>query len=147
MSPRVRSYDPGDREAVIGLWDEVFADDPPWNQPELVIDSKIKVQADLFFVCEIDGSIVGTVLAGFDGHRGWVHKVATDPRYRRKGIARLLMEAAERGLASKGCKKLNLQVRDGNDGAVAFYKGLGFAEERRVSMSKHLSDSDELSLP
>ena len=147
MSPRVRSYHPGDREAVIGLWDEVFTDDPPWNKPELVIDSKIRVQADLFFVCEMDGSIVGTVLAGFDGHRGWVHKVATAPSYRRKGIARLLMEAAERGLASKGCKKLNLQVRDGNEGAVAFYKDLGFAEEQRTSMSKHLSDSDEPSLP
>jgi ribosomal protein S18 acetylase RimI-like enzyme len=138
MLPKVRVYEPSDREGVVALWNNVFADDPPWNEPSSVIDRKLTVQPDLFFVCEWNGRIVGTVIAGFDGHRGWVHKVATDPSCRRQGIAGLLMEAAEQGLASKGCRKLNLQVRAGNEDAVSFYHDLGFAVEQRTSMSKHI---------
>ena len=82
-------------------------------------------------------------MAGFDGHRGWVHKVATDPSYRRQGIARLLMEAAEKGLVSKGCRKLNLQVREGNDAAVTFYEEAGFSVECRTSMSKHIGNTND----
>lgn len=135
---RIRVYEAGDREGVITLWNQVFRDDPPWNEPATVIDRKLTVQPDLFFVCESEGRIVGTVMAGFDGFRGWVHKVATDPQFRRQGIARRLMEAAERGLVSKGCRKLNLQVRDGNERAISFYDDLGYSVEHRISMSKHL---------
>jgi len=140
MLPNVRVYEPKDREGVIALWDRVFPDDPPWNEPVVVIERKLTMQPDLFFVCEADEAIVGTALAGFDGHRGWVHKVAIDPRYRRLGISRLHMKAAERGQASRGCRKLNLQVRDGNDGAVSFYEAIGFSIEERTSMSKHIGD-------
>lgn len=143
MPPKIRVYEARDREGVIALWNQVFRDDPPWNEPATVIDRKLSVQSDLFFVCESDGRIIGTVIAGFDGHRGWVHKVATDPQHRRQGLARQLMVAAEEGLASKGCRKLNLQVREGNDGAVSFYEDLGYSIEHRISMSKHIgSDGD-----
>ncbi len=143
MSPEVRVYESSDEEGVIALWNVVFADDPPWNEPKAVIDRKVTIQPDLFFVCMYGQRVIGTVLAGFDGHRGWVHRVATDPEYRRKGIAGLLMKAAEEGLVKKGCTKLNLQVREGNDSAVSFYRDLGFAEERRVSMGKHIGDSED----
>ena len=127
-----------DHDAVERLWDRVFADDPPWNAPADLIRIKRGVQPELFFVCELDGAVVGTAVAGFDGVRGWVHKVAADPDQRRSGIARHLMAAVEDGLRSAGCPKLNLQVSAGNDAAVALYKAAGYAIEDRVSMGKRL---------
>jgi ribosomal protein S18 acetylase RimI-like enzyme len=96
------------------------------------------VQPELFLVCHSDGRLVGTVLAGFDGFRGWVNKVAADPDHQRQGIASHLMEAAEQGLARLGCPKLNIQVRAGNAFAIKFYESIGYAIEDRVSMSKRL---------
>ena len=139
MNPlSVRMYRAADHDAIVRLWDRVFADDPPWNAPADLIRIKRGVQPELFFVCELDGAVVGTAVAGFDGVRGWVHKVAADPDQRRSGIASHLMAVVEDGLRSAGCPKLNLQVRAGNDAAVAFYKAAGYAIEDRVSMGKRL---------
>ncbi len=135
---RVRPYEDGDRDAVVALWALVFPDEPPWNDSEVLIARKLTVQRQLFFVAQWQGVIVGTVVAGFDGVRGWVHKVATRPDCRRQGIARRLMDAAEQGLRALGCDKLNLQVREGNDSAVRFYQSAGYAVEPRVSMGKRL---------
>ncbi len=139
MNPlSVRMYRAADHDAIVRLWDRVFADDPPWNAPADLIRIKRGVQPELFFVCELDGAVVGTAVAGFEGVRGWVHKVAADPDQRRSGIASHLMAVVEDGLRSAGCPKLNLQVRAGNDAAVALYKAAGYAIEDRVSMGKRL---------
>ncbi len=134
----VRPYETKDASAVVRLWETVFPDDPPWNDPPDVIRRKLTVQRELFFVCLSGGHLVGTVLAGFDGFRGWVNKVAADPEYQRQGIASRLMKAAEEGLAHVGCPKLNIQVRSENSSAVEFYKDAGYTIEDRVSMSKLL---------
>jgi len=137
-TPIVRPYQENDHDAVIALWAEVFPDEPEWNQSQGLIELKLTVQPHLFFVCVVEGEIVGTTIAGFDGVRGWVHKVGTSPAHRRFGIARHLMRAAEESLARLGCHKVNLQVRDGNDNAVEFYKDAGYQVEQRVSLSKHI---------
>ena len=134
----VRAYEPQDESAVVELWETVFPDAPPWNNPPDVIERKLSVQRDLFLVCLSGGRLVGTVLAGFDGVRGWVHKVAAHPEFQRKGIATHLMKAAEERLASIGCPKLNIQLRASNTSAVKFYESAGYAIEDRVSMSKRL---------
>jgi len=116
----------------------VFADDPPWNGPEAVIRRKLGVQRELFLVGELTGKVVATVLAGFDGVRGWIHHLAVAPSLRRRGIATRMMREAESGLAKLGCPKINLQVRPGSTGVVAFYRTLGYEVEERVSMGKRL---------
>src|SRR5512134_963166 len=103
---KVRAYSTADRPAVTALWREVFADDPPWNEPEGMIDRKLTVQPELFLVAELEGRVVGTVLGGFDGVRGWIHHLAVAPPHRRKGIAKLLMRAVEDGLKILGCPKV-----------------------------------------
>jgi hypothetical protein len=87
----------------------------------------------------VDGRIAGTVMAGYDGHRGWVHLVAVDPRYRRRGVGSALMRRAEALLDAMGCPKLNLQVRPTTPEIVGFYESLGFEVEERISMGKVLS--------
>tara|TARA_R110002072_G_scaffold46082_6_gene127899 strand:+ start:4167 stop:4592 length:426 start_codon:yes stop_codon:yes gene_type:complete len=134
----IRPFALADRAAVVNLWRLVFAEDPPWNEPNLVIDTKLTVQPHLFFVAELEGEVVGTTVAGFDGVRGWVHHVAVHPDAQRKGIASLLMTAAEAGLRKMGCQKLNLQVRASNTSVLEFYEELGFQKEDRISFGKRL---------
>ena len=134
----IRPYIEADEHDVIALWSLAFPDDPPWNDPSEVIRRKLTVQRDLFLICLVGDALVGTVLAGFDGVRGWVHKLAVHPDYQRRGIATRLMSAAEERLAALGCSKLNLQVRASNAGTVDFYRRAGYAVEDRISMSKRL---------
>jgi ribosomal protein S18 acetylase RimI-like enzyme len=136
----IRVYLPRDEPQVVALWSAVFADDPPWNEPRAMIRRKLTVQPELFFVALAEAEVVGTVLAGFDGVRGWIHHLAVASQRRRQGIATQLMRAAEQGLAEKGCPKINLQVRATNEVVVAFYRSLGYAIEDRLSLGKRLED-------
>jgi ribosomal protein S18 acetylase RimI-like enzyme len=77
-------------------------------------------------------------MAGFDGHRGWLHLVAVHPDNQRQGIGRAMMQEAEQRLRDIGCTKVNLQVRSTNTGVVAFYESLRYSVEDRISMGKRL---------
>jgi ribosomal protein S18 acetylase RimI-like enzyme len=134
----VRTFRPEDGPEVAELWGEVFPDDPPHNAAAVAIPRKLAVQPELFFVAEEQSRVAGTIMAGYDGHRGWLYAVAVSPRLRRLGIGTALVRHAESALAALGCLKVNLQVRASNAGVVAFYRKLGFAVEERVSMGKRL---------
>ena len=134
----IRSYTENDLNDVTNLWREVFPSSPSWNHPETDIQRKLAVQRDLFLLATIEDTLVGTAMAGYDGHRGWVYYVAVSPAHRQKGIGTALMKAVEARLAEIGCPKLNLQVRASNKGVVAFYRKLGYEIEERVSMGKRL---------
>jgi ribosomal protein S18 acetylase RimI-like enzyme len=134
----IRPFEDDDLTAVIRLWEAVFPDAPAHNAPAAAIARKLKVQRELFVVATDAGEIVGTAMAGYDGHRGWVYSVAVSPDRRRRGIGKALMRRVERDLAGLGCLKLNLQVRGTNRQAVGFYESLGYATEDRVSMGRKL---------
>ena len=86
MPIKIRTFTKTDTQPVVELWSLVFPDDPPWNKPADVIQTKLNNQPELFFVCERDNVVIGTVLVGFDGVRGWVHKLAVHPDHRGHGI-------------------------------------------------------------
>jgi ribosomal protein S18 acetylase RimI-like enzyme len=137
----VRAYKEADEARVIELW--TFAGlVRPWNDPKRDIARKLQVQRDLFLVAELDGVLVGTVMAGYDGHRGWVNYLAVDIGQRRRGIGSALMRDAERRLRLFGCPKINLQIRAENHAVQAFYAALGFKDDEVMSMGKRL-ESDE----
>lgn len=135
---QIRPYSESDEAAVAELWREVFPGSPSWNHPETDIQRKLSVQRELFLVAALGSEIVGTAMAGYDGHRGWVYYVAVSPRHRRQGIGTALMNNVEQRLASLGCPKLNLQVRASNHEVVSFYESLGYEAEERISMGKRL---------
>jgi ribosomal protein S18 acetylase RimI-like enzyme len=141
----IRPYTEEDEPAVVQLWQSVFPGSPAWNDPRTDIRRKLAVQRQLFFVALIGSELVGTAMAGYDGHRGWVYYLGVAPAYRRQGIGTALMVQVERGLAGIGCPKLNLQVRATNAVVVAFYKGLGYGIEQRISMGKRLEGIDDVS--
>lgn len=78
-------------------------------------------------------------MAGYDGHRGWLHKVAVLPQYRRRGVATALVNYAIDALRAVGCTKVNLQIRATNAEVRTFYEALGFEVEERLDMARHLS--------
>lgn len=134
----IRPLELANRPALEKLWSRVFVDDPPWNAPTVMIANKLKVQPELLLVGVLDEEVVGAVMAGFDGVRGWIYHLAVVPEYRRHGIATQLVRAAESGLRELGCPKVNIQVRASNEGVVAFYRNLGYDIEERVSMGRRL---------
>jgi ribosomal protein S18 acetylase RimI-like enzyme len=133
----IRPYAEADEEAVIRLW-EWCGLTRPWNDPRKDIARKRAVRPDLFLVAAIDREIVGSVMAGYDGHRGWINYLAVAPEQRRHGWGRALMAEAERLLLASGCPKINLQVRGGNTEALAFYGRIGFTVDDVVSLGKRL---------
>ena len=133
---RIRHYHPGDREQVVALWNHVFPRAAGHNDPNASIDRKVASDDDLFFIAVDEDAVIGTVMAGYDGHRGWLYSVAVDPGRRRCGIGSTLIRHVEQVLKELGCPKLNLQILADNADVVAFYRSLGFQIEPRISMGK-----------
>jgi ribosomal protein S18 acetylase RimI-like enzyme len=134
----VRAYGAADRADLEALWSKVFPDDPATNAPARMIENKLRVQPELLLVATADAQLVGAVMAGFDGVRGWLYHLAVLAAWRRQGIATQLVRKAEASLAALGCPKVNLQVRSTNSEIVAFYQSLGYLAEERVSMGRRL---------
>lgn len=134
----IRLFVDDDTRDVTSLWMQVFPDDPPWNAPGEIIRHKREVQPDLFLVGVWESRIIATVMAGYDGNRGWIYHLAVAPDLRRDGFGRAMMAEAESRLRNLGCPKVNLQVRSSNASVVRFYQALGYAIEERVSMGKRL---------
>ncbi len=127
---------------MVALWSGVFVGgyEAPHNHPEVSIDLKTAYDPELFLVAVDGDSLVGTVMGGYDGHRGWIYSLAVDENERHRGIGTELMAEVEGRLKERGCLKINLQVMPDNEGVVQFYRELGFSVEDRLSMGKRLYD-------
>ena len=134
---KIRAYQDPDEANVVQLWTECGLV-KPWNDPHKDIRRKLSVQPELFLVGEIDATVIATIMAGFDGHRGWVNYMAVAPSSRKRGVGRALMQRIEDDLRAMGCPKLNLQVRSTNADVLAFYRRLGYAPDDAVSLGKRL---------
>jgi ribosomal protein S18 acetylase RimI-like enzyme len=125
---------------VIALWAGIFVEgyEAPHNDPDVSIGLKTAYDPELLLVA-VDGSrVVGTVMGGYDGHRGWIYSLAVDENERHRGIGTEMIEEVVRRLMARGCLKVNLQVMPDNEGVVRFYQELGFSVEDRLSMGKRL---------
>ena len=130
---KIRKYQHQDKHSLIELWKNVFPNNPPHNEPSKMIDEKLAVD-DLIFVAEDSGSIIGACMAGYDGHRGWLYAIGVLPEHRRKHVGTQMVDFAMQALKTRGCKKVNLQIRSTNTKVASFYRSLGFATEDRLSM-------------
>jgi ribosomal protein S18 acetylase RimI-like enzyme len=133
----IRRFASADEDALVALW-EAAGLTRPWNDPRKDIARKLRVQPEGFLVAVADDEIVGSVMAGYDGHRGWVNYLAVATDARRAGVGRALMAEAERVLAGLGCPKVNLQIRATNAAAIGFYEALGYTADDVVSLGRRL---------
>ena len=138
---KIRPYRNEDQAQVVQLW-QACGLTVPHNDPVKDIQRKLSVQRELFLVGEIQGRIIASVMAGYEGHRGWLNYLAVTPSKRRSGHGRQIVQAAERRLRALGCPKVNLQVRVSNQEALNFYREIGYAEDAVVSLGKRLETDD-----
>lgn len=140
----IRPYRAADEEDVVALW-HACGLVVPQNNPRRDIERKLRVNPEWFLIGEVDGKIVASCMAGYEGHRGWINYLAVHPDCRRRGLARRIMAEAERLLREAGCPKINLQVRSTNSGVIEFYRALGFRVDDVVSMGKRLEPDEPCS--
>jgi len=133
----IRSFEAADTEAVIALW-RACGLVRAWNDPYKDVARKLSEQPELFLVGWVNGEIVSSAMVGFDGHRGWVYYLAVVPGRQRQSLGRALMERAEQLLFERGCPKLSLLVRSENAGVIAFYRELGYVEDKVTVLGKRL---------
>ncbi|MCP2637265.1 GNAT family acetyltransferase [Microbacterium sp. HD4P20] len=137
MTVEIRTFTVADTDAVVSLWQETGLT-RPWNNPYQDINRKLTVQPELFLVATADETVVGSVMAGYDGHRGWLYYLASDPARRGQGIGRRLVDAAEERLLAMGCPKVQLMVRPENNLAQGFYDALGYETFQTWATGKRL---------
>ena len=143
MPLKVRAYQAEDLDELVVLWRDCGLLTPQ-NNPIKDIERKLKVDPDLFLVGVSQGRLVASVMGGYEGHRGWINYLAVSPSVQARGYGREMMTIIEQQIRSKGCPKINLQVRSGNSSVIAFYQALGYADDQVIGMGKRLeSDLDQ----
>ncbi|MCF7807560.1 MAG: GNAT family acetyltransferase [Candidatus Marinimicrobia bacterium] len=134
----IRPFKREDEAAIVDLWHACNLV-VPWNDPHRDIQLKLQVNPEWFLVGYLDDELIATVMAGYEGHRGWINYLAVHPDHQRQGHAKQLMEQAEMLLKETGCPKINLQVRAKNTDVIAFYKTLGYKSEDIVNLGKMIN--------
>lgn len=141
MACLIRPFARADQETVVGVWRACGLTHPN-NDPYKDIARKLRVDPELFLVCEMDGRVVGTVMIGYEGHRGWINYLAVLPECQGRGLGRALMDHAETVLIRRGCPKINLQVRTSNAKVIQFYQKIGYQVDQVLSLGKRLEQDD-----
>jgi ribosomal protein S18 acetylase RimI-like enzyme len=127
----------GDAPLVIALW-HACGLTRPWNDPQSDFNLALETATATILLARDGAAVVGSVMIGFDGHRGWVYYLATHPDRQRQGIGRTLMAAAEDWLRAQAAPKIQLMVRDDNAAALGFYAALGYDVQGVATLGKRL---------
>ena len=128
---RIRTYQDKDREQVISLW-KTCKLTRPWNDPNKDIDRKNGVGNELFIILEVENQLIGTVMGGYDGHRGVMNYLAVHPKLQGRGFGKILVEAIENKLVNLGCPKVNLLIRRDNHEVRHFYESVQYSKQEDV---------------
>jgi len=126
-----------DAESVIKIWRDCNLV-KAWNDPLRDIERKMAVMPELFLVGEVDGKIIASVMAGYDGHRGSVNYLAVKPGLQGSGYGQRLMQFVEDRLIELGCPKINLQVRTSNQNVIKYYERIAYARDDCINLGKRL---------
>lgn len=136
---QIRPYRDPDFDPLVALWRDCGLI-RPWNDPAADIGlCRSTVSSALFVGFEDDADrITASVMAGSDGHRGWLYYLAVDADRRHVGHGQAMVHHAEAWLAGLGIRKVELMIRDDNGAVRAFYGKLGYQMEPRIVMSRWL---------
>lgn len=138
---QIRPFCHADEDAVVALW-EACGLTRPWNDPRRDIARKLAEDPSLFLVGTLDGEPIASALAGYEGHRGWLHYLAVAPAHQGRGYGRRMIAAVERALVARGCPKLMLMVRHERPELLELYDRLGYTQGEFVTLGKRLIADD-----
>jgi ribosomal protein S18 acetylase RimI-like enzyme len=142
MGLNVRPATPDDERRVVELW-QACELTVSYNDPDADFRfARAGACSDVLVGEDETGRILGSVMVGHDGHRGWLYYVAADPASRATGVGRRMVEAGEDWLRQRGIAKVQLLVRETNTKVISFYEHLGFDVTPRTVMAKWLTESD-----
>ena len=138
----IDTYRAADEADMLDLWQacELVV---PWNNPLADIARKTADSPRLFFCGRLGERLVGSCMAGYDGHRGWIYYLAVHPSFRRRGYAEQLVRHSESALRELGCPKLDLMVRNSNQQVIDFYRAIGYQLDPVVVLSKRLAQDEK----
>ncbi|MFH0994645.1 MAG: GNAT family acetyltransferase [Pseudomonadota bacterium] len=134
---KIRPFHLPDQKSVVELWIKCGLV-VSHNNPVRDIERKLMVNPEWFLIGEMDGDVIATCMAGFEGHRGWINYLAVRPDLQGHGFGKMIIEHAEAMLKTAGCPKINLQIRSTNQRVIRFYESLGYRQDPVVSMGKRL---------
>ena len=135
---RIRVAENGDEAAVAALWRSCGLI-VSYNDPVLDFRNAISSPCSDVLLAEDDkNEVVGSVMVGYDGHRGWLYYVAAAPSVQGMGVGRNMVEAAEQWLRDRGVSKVQLLIRETNKKVVRFYEHMGFEPAALIVMGKWL---------
>ena len=139
----IRTAIAADHERILELW-EACGLTRPWNDPRRDLARELAHDPELLLVgtapddAATGNQVVATVMAGYEGHRGWLNYLAVDPVHNGRGFGRAIVAEGERRLGALGCPKINLQVRHDNAAAIGFWEAMGYVVDDAVSMGRRL---------
>ncbi len=136
---QIRDLSPADVEAAIALWHQAGLT-RPWNPPDHDLRRALDGHTSTVLGAFEEERLVGTVMVGHDGHRGWVYYLAVEESRRGTGVGKQLMTAAEDWLRKNNAVKVQLMVRSTNEAVLGFYDRLGYLDEDVRVRSKWLSE-------
>ena len=135
----IRAYAEGDYAALTALWDAAGIS-VDYNDPAKDIPLMLATPNCQLFVGLAGERLIGSIMVGHEGHRGWLYKLAVAPDAQGKGHGRDLVRHAERWLVARGLPKCNLLIRDTNLKVQDFYRRLGYEVAPRAVMQRWLKD-------
>lgn len=137
--PVIGDATPDDAAAVVALWQRCGLT-LPWNDPHADFARALSGATSTILIARDDVDVIGSVMVGHDGHRGWLYYLAVAPDRQGQGIGRALFAAAEDWLRALGVPKLQLMVRSDNAAALGFYDAIGLAQQDVVVLGRFLTE-------
>ncbi|MFX1498795.1 MAG: GNAT family N-acetyltransferase [Promethearchaeota archaeon] len=138
---KIEKYAIENYDEIIKLWRKVDLTITSSDSKEEV-ERMLQLNPDLFLIGKIDEKIIGVVMGGFDGRRGYVHHLAIEPKYQKKGFGKMLVDELMKKFREKKVHKVHLFIEKRNNDVITFYQKLGWEMRNDLVMMSIIPDPE-----
>ena len=132
MTAEVRAATAADIDTVLAVWAEARSAAAQTRDDPAMVERLLEHDPGALLVAEVAGEVVGVLIAGWDGWRGNVYRLAVLPPHRREGIARQLVEAGHERLRAQGAHRVTALVGGEEGAAHRLWRALGYQRDEFV---------------